>query len=178
MGNIGITETNETITALHLLDNITVIRNKYDEIAKVTGENFNIFSILHLESDEVRLHSRLIGELLNPKGSHNQNELFLKLFVASIGLEKQYSDEQLKSAKVFIEENIGLISDDYSEGGRIDLVVKFPNNNEIVIENKIWAGDQYNQLGRYFEEYPKSYIVYLTPFGYEPSSSSLGKLPS
>lgn len=163
-------------TALHLLDNITIIRNKYDEIAKVTGENFNIFSVLHLESDEVRLHSRLLGELLNPKGSHNQNELFLKLFIAIIGLETKYSDEQLKNAIVYIEKNIGLIPDDYSIGGRIDLVIKFPNNDEIVIENKIWAVDQFNQLGRYYEEYPKSHIVYLTPFGNEPSAGSLGKL--
>ena len=68
-------------TAIHLLKNISVIRNKYDEISKVTGDKFNIFSILHLESDEVRLHSRLIGELLNPNGSHNQKGLYLKLFI-------------------------------------------------------------------------------------------------
>lgn len=177
MKNIDLIETKEAITALHLLDNITIIRNKYDEIAKVTGENFNIFSVLHLESDEVRLHSRLLGELLNPKGTHNQNELFLKLFVANIGLETKYSTEQLKNATVYIEKNIGLIPDDYSVGGRIDLVIKFPNNDEIVIENKIWAGDQFNQLGRYYEEYPKSHIVYLTPFGNKPSIGSLGKLP-
>lgn len=163
-------------TALHLLDNISVIRNKYDEIAKATGENFNIFSVLHLESDEVRLHSRLLGELLNPKGSHNQNELFLKLFIFVVGLEKQYTNEQIKNAKVTVEENIGGIPDDYSKGGRIDLVIKFPNNNEIVIENKIWAGDQYNQLGRYYEQYKNSNIIYLTPYGGKPSLESLGKL--
>ncbi|MCC6182330.1 MAG: PD-(D/E)XK nuclease family protein [Bacteroidia bacterium] len=163
-------------TALHLLDNITIIRNKYDEIAKITGENFNIFTVLHLESDEVRLHSRLIGELLNPKGSHNQKGLFLKLFISCLGLEELYTDEQIKNAQVIIEENIGGISDDYTKGGRIDLVIKFADNYEIVIENKIWAGDQPYQLARYFSHYPKATIVYLTPHGGKPSNESLGKI--
>lgn len=163
-------------TALHLLKSISIIRNKYDEIAKVTGDNFNIFSILHLESDEVRLHSRLIGELLNPKGSHNQNGLFLKLFINTLNLENTYSNDEIENAKIIVEENIGNISDDYENGGRIDLVVKFPNNaKQIVIENKIWAGDQYRQLSRYKKEYPLAHIIYLTPFRKKPSQDSIGE---
>lgn len=162
----------------HLLSNVSLIREKYDAIAKLTGENFNIFSVLKLETDEVRLHSRFIGELLNPKSSHNQNELFLTLFISVIGLEEyQYTKEQIKNATVLIEENIGGIPDDYSKGGRIDLVIKFPNNaKEIVIENKIWAGDQYRQLNRYYKEYKNSNIIYLTPYPKEPSKESLGEL--
>lgn len=166
----------EEKTIEKLLSDVTHIRDKYDEIAKITGENFNIFSVLHLESDEVRLHSRFIGELLNPQGSHGQNELFLNLFISTIGLEKQYTTEQLKGAKVIVEENIGGIPDDYSKGGRIDLVIKIPEcREEIVIENKIWAGDQQNQLGRYYAEYPNANIIYLTPFERSPCDDSLGE---
>ena len=50
-------------------DGISVEKNdskkKYDEIAKITGENFNIFSIMRAESDEVRTHSRIIADFLN-----------------------------------------------------------------------------------------------------------------
>ena len=65
---------------IHLLQQVTIIRKKYDEIAKITGENFNIFSIMRAENDEVRTHSRLIAEFLNPKGIHNQGAVFIKIF--------------------------------------------------------------------------------------------------
>ena len=44
----------------NLLQQVSIIKKKYDEIAKITGENFNIFSIMRAESDEVRTHSRII----------------------------------------------------------------------------------------------------------------------
>ena len=75
---------NNTNTIENLLSQVSSITQKYDEIAYATGEKFNIFSVLKLETDEVRLHSRLIGELLNPRGNHGQEELFLKLFIKSI----------------------------------------------------------------------------------------------
>lgn len=65
----------------NLLQQVSIIQKKYDEIAKITGENFNIFSIMRAENDEVRTHSRIIAEFLNPKGIHNQGSVFLKLFL-------------------------------------------------------------------------------------------------
>lgn len=159
----------EQQTTKLLLNTVTGIRKKYDEIARITGENFNIFSVLHLESDEVRLHSRLLGELLNPNGSHNQKDLFLKLFISTLKIG-DYNEEDTINAKVLVEENIGDIPDDYSKGGRIDLVIKFANGiKEIVIENKIWAGDQPKQLWRYKKQYPDAHIIYLTPFLNKPT---------
>lgn len=160
--------------AQHLLEQVSVISNKYKDIAKITGENFNIFSVLRMQNDEVGLHSRFIGELLNPKGSHDQSGLFLKLFIQEIGLKNEYTETQINNAFVFIEENIGGISEDYETGGRIDLVIKFPDaKREIVIENKIWAVDQPKQLWRYRQQYPNARLVYLTPFVKEPSKESL-----
>ena len=164
-------------TTEHFLQQISLINKKYDEIAKITGEGFNIFSIMKMESDEVRLHSRFIGELLNPFGKHNQGALFLKLFVEHVvnKLELEiYIDEELEKATIIIEENIGLISDDYEKGGRIDLVIK-PNGEKkvIVIENKIYAIDQHKQLVRYKQEYPKSILLYLTLNGKQPDETSI-----
>jgi hypothetical protein len=159
-----------------LLEQVSVIVKKYDDLAAKTGENFNIFSVLKLDSDEVRLHSRLLGELLNPRGSHGQNELFLKLFISTIGLENHYqNDSLLKEGIVLVEENIGNLPDDYSKGGRIDIVIKFPSLlKEIVIENKIYAPDQKNQLGRYYTQYQNANIIYLTRIEKQPSDDSLG----
>ena len=40
------------------------------------GENFNVFNVLGLWSEEVRLHSAMLAELLNPDGSHGCSEAF------------------------------------------------------------------------------------------------------
>jgi hypothetical protein len=162
----------------NLLNLVSKIKTKHIEVAKQSGERFNIFSVLKLTSDEVRLHSRFIGELLNPSGSHEQSGLFLQLFLKEVGLENEYTEAEIRRAHVLIEENIGQVSDDYEKGGRIDLVIKFPNfKKPIVIENKIWAQDQKKQLWRYFQQYNNSHIYYLTPTGHNPSEDSLFNLP-
>jgi len=163
-------------TVDYLLQQVYTLVKKHEEISKIRGDNFNIFSILRLESDEVRLHSRFIGEILNPNGRHDQGAKFLKLFVDVTGL-KDYSSEQLDNATVIVEQNIGNIPDDYERGGRIDLVIKPKGSTKvIVIENKIYAPDQHKQLARYKNEYPDSNLLYLTLKEKEPSPESLGKV--
>lgn len=73
---------NQNIT--HLLSHISVICRKYEEIAEITGENFNVFKVLGLTTNEVRTHSAFLAELLNPKGSHGCKDVFLKLFVEEL----------------------------------------------------------------------------------------------
>ena len=55
------------------------ISDHQEEISTLKGENFNVFSILKMESKENETHSAFLGELLNPKGSHGFGSLFLKL---------------------------------------------------------------------------------------------------
>jgi hypothetical protein len=71
-----------------LLERINSIYKRYDEIAKATGENFNIFQTLELETDEGS-HSKIIAELLNPKGSHGRGSEFLELFMEIVGEDSQ-----------------------------------------------------------------------------------------
>lgn len=54
------------------------------------GDYFNVFNTLGLWSDEVRLHSAFLAELLNPNGSHGLKNALLKEFLAAIGLNKDY----------------------------------------------------------------------------------------
>ena len=51
---------------------------------KRRGENFNVFNVLGLWSEEVRLHSSMLAELLNPEGSHGCCEAFLKKFIEDV----------------------------------------------------------------------------------------------
>lgn len=160
----------------NLLHRISDINKKYEQFAQITGENFNVFSILGLKSAE-NAHSLFIADLLNPKGSHSQGELYLKLFLDELGFSEHF--EHLNLAKVTTEKHIGDVAADYSEGGRIDIFIEHKENN-IIIENKIYAGDQFQQLYRYYqygnEANKTSKILYLTLDGSEPSKESLGEL--
>jgi hypothetical protein len=158
----------------NLLDQVNAITTRYKKINELTGENFNVFRILKLESSEVRMHSAFIAELLNPNGSHGQKTVFLDLFVKAFCFKENIIDT--KSCKVRVEENIGSISDDRTQGGRIDIIITDKYFNQIIIENKINAGDQEFQLTRYHNYSSNADIMYLTLGGKSPSDNSKGDM--
>ena len=170
-----------------LLNDVKVILQQEKikkEESRIRGEQFNVFEILGLQTSEVRLHSAFLAELLSPNGSHGLGDKFLKTFVETIVQRfKQNFDIETTSTQVTPEYTIGYISDDYQEGGRIDLYLQDNNSHVIIIENKIYAGDQPCQLLRYhnFAEKNKrlpqdNYILlYLTlNDGNMPSEDSIG----
>lgn len=141
---------------------------------KEEGKCFNVFSALNMCSDEVRLHSRLLATLLNPKANHGLGNEFLKSFLIALGLPEDYityCKEQI------VERPIGEVTE--ATGGRIDIILE-DRGHAVIIENKIYAGDQPNQLLRYHNYGIKMFgennfkLVYLTLYGSDPSASSLG----
>jgi hypothetical protein len=161
----------------NLLQHVELIKNKYEEISEITGENFNIFDILNINSDEVK-HSLFISYLLDSKGKHNQKDLFLKLFIDEI--QDKFESEKNKIVKNFnteksfsiTEKHIGFKSEDISNGGRIDVVINDGQNN-IIIENKIYAGDQEKQLFRYYNYDKEAPLIYLTLGDELPTKDSI-----
>ena len=97
-----------------LMTRINEISNKYEEISKVSGDNFNVFRVIELTSDEVRLHSKFLAELLNPKGSHVQGSKFLDLFIQQFDIKNVDSE----TSKVDVEK---ILEIKLSNGGRIDI---------------------------------------------------------
>ena len=173
-----------------ILDQVRVLKAKYDERAEVTGENFNVFSILDREGDEVKTHSAIIAELLNPQGSHSQGTLFLKLFLEKL-LEDEIpklkcgkdglNDEYLKKFEVGVEISFDRkIKEGEIERRRLDILIE-KDDDCVVIENKIWAADQPEQLESYHEyatiKSGDPILIYLTPYGAEPGKHTLGNLP-
>ncbi|MDC6406324.1 MULTISPECIES: PD-(D/E)XK nuclease family protein [Maribacter] len=75
----------------------------HNEVSRLKGENFNVFSILNMEHKENGTHSALLGELLNPKGSHLKGDLFLQLFLQTVGNDTINLDK----ASVVLEKYIG-----------------------------------------------------------------------
>lgn len=159
-----------------LLQSTGSILEKHEEIARLKGENFNIFRLLGIEDKEVKLHSRFIAELLDPKGSHDQKTAFLKMFLEQVvkPLKSDSLPEESKT-KVHKEYYIGPVKikgeeGEESEGGRIDIFIS-DETRHISIENKIWAGEGEYQTTRYCNHEPDSNLVlFLTPLGKQAST--------
>lgn len=165
-----------------LLDEVRLILKKA-EVEKIEaerrGESFNIFNVLGVTSDETRTHSAFIAELLDPNGSHGLGDQFLRSFVDTVDCLRSWNFDT-KSAKVHKELSIGGKNEDCLEGGRIDITVE-SNGKAIIIENKIYAGDQEKQLVRYYNYGTKNCsngfrLLYLTLNGDDASKYSREKL--
>jgi len=146
----------------NLLEQVNLIAKKYEEIAKATGENFNVFQTLNLQTKELS-HSKILAELLNPQGSHGKGSAFLKSFLNLIEITDPAEHQKFESAMVETEK--------ITKDGRIDIAIE-GNQATIIIENKIHAGDQEKQLHRYRQSFPNAKIVYLTLDGHKPSDYS------
>ena len=143
------------------------------------GENYNLFSILNIERYELK-HSALIANLLDPKGSHGCGDAFLRAFFEIALKGTAYPFESSTPPQSHTEHYTGLIAGD--TGGRIDILVESKSSHYgLIIENKIYAGDQDKQLTRYDNYGKKTFgadrylLVYLTLFGSEASEGSTAK---
>lgn len=174
------TATNSKARLEGILDQVRVLKAKYDERAEVTGENFNFFSFLNMERDE-RKHSAIIAELLNPNGSHSQGKLFLKLFLEQLESIIDVSNEHtfIVRPEVYVPKYVPK----EQEKGFLDIVIE-SDDAYIVIENKIDTVDAEGQLQKYckyMEETKKDkkvVLLYLTPEGKKPNNFDVcGKGP-
>ena len=81
-----------------------------EEKRRANGEFFNIFNILGMESEEVKLHSAFIVELLNPQGGHGASYHFLQAFLNTLGINEDYID--YTQCSLYIKERtIGPVTD-------------------------------------------------------------------
>ncbi|MCA9995627.1 MAG: PD-(D/E)XK nuclease family protein [Anaerolineales bacterium] len=154
------------------------LRDKQRAEEKCKAPSFNIFNILGVARREVGTHSRFLATLFDPKGVHGQQTLFLKAFL-------EYCQKHLSEFPW--ETTNSLESSDWniqterriSQYGNLDIVIECPSLGFIcVIENKVDAGEQPQQVARYRQwldkqekEYPFSALLYLTPTGSQSHTS-------
>ena len=135
----------------------------YERYGSAEGEDFNIFSVLRAESDEVNLHSRFLAALLRHRKSSDPILRNLEDFLRCV---VEIDDFRLDGTEVKREHH------------GIDVLICNPDSQEaVVIENKIWARDQHRQLARYAETmenegYRKPRLLYLTLDGHSPDEES------
>lgn len=154
-----------------LLSEVDQTIQHHEAQARERGEDFNLFSIMGMESNETYTHSAIIAALLDPNGNHYMGSIFLELFLNTVGYD--FKDEQLNMTKVITEYYIGKIDKEYERGGYIDILLSFKSGKTLAIENKINARDQPRQLYRYSKfNSEKTNIFYLNLFGHKPHPHS------
>jgi hypothetical protein len=151
----------------NLLNQVSIISKKNAEILDATGGRFNMFKICGVNHYE-NTHSAILAEFLSPNGSHGLGSQLLECFIDTLG---DYFTVQL-----FNHEKSIVRTEHSTEEGRIDILLEDNQNKAIIIENKIYAIDQHEQLKRY-DKYAQVYkngyqILYLTLFGDNASDQS------
>lgn len=141
-----------------------------------SGEDYSVLETA-IKGNEEMMHSSVIASLLDTRGFHGQKCRFLELFLGC--LPERFKSFDASGARTACERYIGQKTED--SGGRVDICIENSSGQMIVIENKIFAGDQEHQILRYVEflrgrlrnrggvEFP---VLYLTPDGHSPSDDS------
>ena len=129
---------------------------------------FNIFTVLRKPSDEVDLHSKFLAALLDHVDPESRERENLRDFLTDVvGIEG------------FDPEGVSI----ERESGHIDLLIAGAGA-AVIVENKIYAGDQWQQLKRYYERLTKDggryakdqvSLCYLTLYGDSPEDHSIGE---
>lgn len=136
----------------------------------------------YISTNELGL-SQILADLLNPKGSHGQEEDFLRLFIdhclPSIAKTSEWQNflNSLNKTKVFVEE----ITWKSGTRRRMDIYLECEADGKsygICIENKPYASDQFEQLKDYATELRNRrlthwHLIYLNEHGNTPSEHSI-----
>ncbi|WP_201583343.1 PDDEXK-like family protein [Psychrobacter jeotgali] len=141
---------------------------------------FNTFD--YINTDELGL-SRILADLLNPKGSHGQQESFLRLFIEHClpnlnqAANWQSFIDHIKKTNVLVEETT------WKSGTsrRMDIYLECKADGTsygICIENKPYASDQFKQLQDYANELTNRnlsrwHLIYLNEYTDTPSEHSI-----
>lgn len=140
-----------------------------EERLKAQHGRFNVFTTLLKAHDEVRLHTRFIHELLNPEGTHDCGDLFLKLFFETLKEDQALKHNNVRSKEPwedYSEQRFWAGKEVRKDQGQLDLLLE-SDSHVLIIENKIWASEGDEQVARYCQylesQKPKTgQVLYLT----------------
>jgi hypothetical protein len=145
----------------------TVVLHEAESMSR-SGEGFNLLEILRVGHLEARTHTPILAELLNPQGSHRYGATFLRLFLKELDIKDYVVDGATR-----VRQEYPVPRENGESGGRIDILITNRQEELILIENKIYAGEQANQWRRYLDfarKAKKAYPCHLTLHGDTPQS--------
>jgi len=153
-----------TASELHA---VGIARARY---APQLSPHFNCFD--YIAPNEMGL-SRIIRDMLDPKGSHAQGSAFLVAFLKRIGKEEWGDSDPIFLGIEVPTRHIERFN------RRLDIEIRWKNRS-LVIENKPWAQDQHKQLEDYINELENRsleewYLLYLVGTHDAPSIDSINE---
>lgn len=166
------------------LEKANSIVGLYEEHEKLSGDSFNLFTILDRETDEEKTHSAFIAELLDINGSHGQGDKFLNLFLELLSKKREMSAywknakipllDEMHKTRVYVERNVGVYR---SIGCYLDILL-MNDRWQVLIENKFNAKQGKVQLERYLDylkedQSRETILIYLTKHGDKYNSTEL-----
>ena len=150
----------------NLLDKVGAVVRSYAEKRKKTDADFNIFRVCRVDHYET-IHSAILAEWINPNGSCVLAESFLRALFRKLDIAYPFNFQAYRVHTEFI----------ITDKRRIDILIE-DGTYAVVIENKIYADDQNNQLNDYSTYLKRQYrsecsmLYYLTLQGHDPSEYS------
>jgi len=155
---------------------LPALQKRMREEERLNASRFNLFQALGIERKEKLLHTQLLAHFLNPEAAHGQGFVFLHNFLIAAQSHEGFIApiEPLEAFQWRVRPEVSV-----GEGNIIDLFIECPHQRYIlVIENKIDAGEQHEQLLRYNRwmevrrrNYKTRQLIFLTPEGRLPRSS-------
>ena len=146
------------------------------ELDRLLARSFNALD--YLRTDELGL-SRIIGDLLDPGGTHGQGTCFLARFGDLAGLDRWPASQTVR----YEDFDVHVLRERRTDGGgRLDISVELRSPGQepacIAFENKPYAADAEAQVADYLAFLRSRYserflLVYLSGHGGMPSEWSL-----
>ncbi|MFA5447310.1 MAG: PD-(D/E)XK nuclease family protein [Sphaerochaeta sp.] len=157
------------IALMKLLEEIDLMQSSRFKSTAGTMNLFEVSGLSHYENQ----HSHILAYLMDGNTDHAHPEFGL-LFLEMI-------NQHLAANPLPIEKIISVRREEaFLNGRRIDILVE-TSSCVVIVENKVYAGDQKNQLSDYFQSTKKEYkrkrviLCYLTLDGSDPSTFSIQK---
>ena len=146
------------------------------ELDRLLARRFNALD--YLRTDELGL-SRIVGDLLDPGGTHGQGTCFLARFGDLVGPDRWPVDQTVR----YDDFDIRVLRERSTDGGgRLDISVELRSQGQapacIAFENKPYAVDGEAQVADYLAFLRRHYggrflLIYLSGHGGAPSERSL-----
>lgn len=132
---------------------------------RYVSTSFNVFRFIGYSENSL---SDVLGDVLDPSGSHGQGDRFLRMFLPLVGHNQLLADRPVHVRREVPTLRIT------SKLRRIDLLIEI-GRGAIGIENKPRAREQSDQIEDYAAhlrlKYPSDWcLIYLTPDGRTPYS--------
>lgn len=164
-----------------IFSKIKIIIEEVKNEMKKFPPQFCIFDAINLQRYE-NYNSNLLEKFLEINIENEVIKLsFIKDFLMYLHKDKEfgwnYGLKNIEELEKINHSDIRIKREEYAGSRRIDLFISYKKDFAIIIENKIYAGEQDNQLDDYYQNkkkdnYKNLYMIFLTPSGYEPYTLS------